>query len=276
MTTWSEALRLAPLGVVSEAGTALTPNVDAKAAGQKLFDASVGELELLQEKLFAHSTGGGRESVLLLLQGMDTAGKGGTVKRVMAQMNPQGIVYAAFKKPTPEELEHDFLWRIRPRVPAPGQIGIFDRSHYEDVLVPAVQHTLDQSALEARYEDINAFEQELVDSGVTLVKVFLHLGKEEQLARLLSRLDRPEKHWKFTEADVRSRGDWAALQRAYSDALTATNTDAAPWFVVPADRKWYSSLAVQQLLLERMRPLDLTWPPADYDVDEQRRLLLAT
>ena len=214
--------------------------------------------------------------MLLVLQGMDPAGNGGVVKRVAGPMDPQGLAHHAFKKPTEEELAHPFLWRVEKRLPAPGFIGVFDRSHYEDVLVPRVHGLVAPEELESRYEQINEFEKKLVESGTTIVKAFLHLGVDEQKNRLLRRLERSDKHWKFSTADVDDRALWPSFQDAYEVAIDRTSTEHAPWHIVPADHKWYSALAVQQLLAEALGALELGWPAPDYDIDEQRARLLST
>jgi PPK2 family polyphosphate:nucleotide phosphotransferase len=214
--------------------------------------------------------------VLLVVQGMDTAGKGGILRHVVGLVDPQGVSITAFKAPTAEERRHPFLWRIRRALPEPGMIGVFDRSHYEDVLIVRVHDLVPPAQWARRYATINDFEQSLVQDEVTVVKVTLHISADEQKQRLLSRLDRPEKHWKFTTGDVDERAHWDDYQEAYQAVLERCSTPAAPWFVVPADRKWYARLAVQQLLLEHLRGLDLAWPLADFDVAEQRERLTAT
>ncbi|MEV5280531.1 PPK2 family polyphosphate kinase [Streptomyces sp. NPDC051994] len=245
-----------------------------KAAG--LADtARMGErLAALQERLYAASTAGDRRRVLLVLQGMDTSGKGGTVKHVIGQFNPSGCRIRAFKTPTREELNHPFLWRIARALPQPGEIGIFDRSHYEDVLIARVRRLVPRSRLGRRYGQINRFEQALAEDGVLVVKVFLHLSREQQRRRLLRRLDNPDKHWKFNPADIDERGLWPDYQRAYEIALERCSTGAAPWFLVPADRKWYRNWAVSKLLLEHLEALDPRYPKAGFDVEECRRRLL--
>ncbi|MFB2586279.1 PPK2 family polyphosphate kinase [Herbiconiux liukaitaii] len=277
--TWGERLRIEPgRGLLDLAAipTDATPGVADKLSAAELSSATAPSLAELQEKLFASSLYGGTRSVLLVLQGMDTAGKGGVVKRVAGSMDPQGVAHHAFKKPTEEELAHPFLWRVEKRLSAAGYVGIFDRSHYEDVLVPAVHGSIPAVDLAARRDEINAFERRLVGAGTVVVKVLLHLGYDEQRSRLLRRLDRPDKHWKFSTADVDDRALWPRFQAAYAETIAATSTSWAPWHVVPADRKWYSALAVQQLLDEALRGLDLEWPVAEYDVEEQRARLLAT
>ena len=214
--------------------------------------------------------------MLLVLQGMDTAGKGGIVRHVIGAVDPQGVSLAAFKKPTPEELAHDFLWRVEKRVPEPGFIGVFDRSHYEDVLIGRVRHLADDAEIERRYGAINAFEKGLVDRGIRIVKVMLHISSDEQKARLAERLDRPDKYWKYNPADVDERALWPQYMDAYQTVFDRTSTPDAPWFVVPADRKWYARLAVQALLLDALEDIDPQWPAADFDVAVEKRRLAAT
>ncbi|WP_318212076.1 MULTISPECIES: PPK2 family polyphosphate kinase [unclassified Streptomyces] len=256
---------------------AATPGGPAdKAAGLAATAALAPRLAGLQERLYAASTAGDRRRVLLVLQGMDTSGKGGTVKHVIGLFNPSGCRIHAFKAPTPEERSHPFLWRIMKALPGPGEIGIFDRSHYEDVLIARVRELVPRSRLDRRYDEINRFEASLADDGVTVVKVFLHISYEEQRGRLLERLDNPEKHWKFNAGDIEERRMWPAYQKAYAIALERCTTDEAPWYLVPADRKWYRNWAISRLLLEHLEALDPTYPPGDFDVEESRRLLLAT
>ncbi|MFD7017076.1 PPK2 family polyphosphate kinase [Streptomyces sp. NPDC059928] len=258
----------------SYAADAIPAGPRGKAAG--LADtARMGErLAALQERLYAASTAGDRRRVLLVLQGMDTSGKGGTVKHVIGQFNPSGCRIRAFKTPTREELNHPFLWRIARALPQPGEIGIFDRSHYEDVLIARVRRLVPRSRLGRRYGQINRFEQALAEDGVLVVKVFLHLSREQQRRRLLRRLDDPDKHWKFNPADIDERALWPDYQRAYEIALERCSTGAAPWFLVPADRKWYRNWAVSKLLLEHLEALDPRYPKAGFDVEECRRRLL--
>ena len=234
-------------------------------------------LDDLQERLYAASrpTGEGR-SVLLVVQGMDTSGKGGIMRHVVGSVDPQGVDISSFKAPTDEEKKHDFLWRIRPHAPAPGMIGVFDRSHYEDVLIHRVHGWADEREIQRRYRAINEFEQELTEAGTTVIKVMLHISAQEQGERLMERLERPDKHWKFNPGDLDERAHWPAYMEAYDRALAATSTDHAPWTVVPADRKWYARIAVQQLLLDALEAIDPQWPAADFDVDEQVERLRAT
>ncbi|MFD3942617.1 PPK2 family polyphosphate kinase [Streptomyces sp. NPDC058579] len=234
------------------------------------------DLADLQERLYAASTAGDRRRLLLVLQGMDTSGKGGTVKHVIGNFNPSGCRIRAFKAPTAEERGHPFLWRITRALPVPGEIGIFDRSHYEDVLIARVRELVPRRDLGRRYGQINRWEQSLVDDGVTIVKVFLHVSYEEQRARLLERLDNPEKHWKFNAGDIDERALWPAYQEAYELALERCATEESPWYLVPADRKWYRNWAISKLLLEHLNALDPQYPPGDFDVAECRKRLLAT
>ncbi len=273
-TTLTQALRVHDGFVLSERDPKSTPGFSkGKKAAVKARTRTGPELDDLQERLYAESTQGGTRRVLLVLQGMDTSGKGGIMRHVIGYLDPQGVAHHAFKKPTKEELAHPFLWRIRNALPAAGQVGIFDRSHYEDVLIARVHELASTTTLGRRYGQINTFEQGLVSSGTTVIKVMLHISREEQGDRLARRLDRPDKLWKFTENDVRERGFWLAYQEAYQVALDRTSTDLAPWYVVPADHKWYARLAIHHLLLHHLRGLDPQWPPAAYDVQEQKELL---
>ncbi|MBC7723787.1 MAG: polyphosphate kinase 2 family protein [Burkholderiaceae bacterium] len=248
-----------------------TPGFDGrKRHGRELLADALAELGDLQERLFASSLFGGTRSVLLVLQAMDTAGKGGIVRHVMGGMDPQGVHVRAFKAPTDQEKAHDFLWRIRPELPRPGYICVFDRSHYEDVLIHRVLRLSSPEAIEERYDLINAFEADVAASGTTIVKVMLHISADEQAERLRERLDRPEKHWKYSTGDLDSRDDWAAYQEAYQVAIERTSTTVAPWFVVPANRKFYARVAVQRLILDALEGFGLGWPAATYDVDEQK------
>lgn len=247
-----------------------------KAAGEQALAEAADELDALQERLYAESTAGGPRSVLLVLQAMDTAGKGGIVRHVVGSVDPQGVRIHAFKAPTDEEKSHDFLWRIRRELPPPGRIGVFDRSHYEDVLIHRVRGFSTPEQIEARYPAIVDFEREVVASGTSIVKVMLHIGRDEQKARLAERLERADKHWKYNPGDVDERQHWDAYMEAYELAIDRTDTDEAPWYVVPANRKWYARLAVQHLLLDALRTLDPQWPAADYDVEAEQARLAAS
>jgi PPK2 family polyphosphate:nucleotide phosphotransferase len=247
-----------------------------KGAGTKALAQDAALLADLQERLFAAGSAGENRSVLLVLQAMDTAGKGGIVTHVVGQMNPGGVRYAGFTKPTQEELAHDFLWRIWKHVPAAGEVGVFDRSHYEDVLVAKVRKLAPAAEIERRYDAINEFELELAQSGTTIVKVMLHLGKSEQKARLASRLDSAGKLWKYNPGDVDERLLWESYQDAYQVVIDRTSTSYAPWFVVPADRKWYARLAVQHLLIHALEQLGLGWPEPGYDLEVEKARLAAS
>ncbi len=272
-----EVLR-APLGLdLASFDRASTPGwKHGRKAGEALVERHADELSDLQERLFAEGRSGGSRSVLLVLQGMDTAGKGGIVRHVVGLVDPQGVAHRSFGIPTPEETRHHYLWRIRRSLPRPGYIGVFDRSHYEDVLVARVDELVPPGVWEKRYDEINRFEERLVEAGTRIVKVALLVSPEAQKARLLKRLDRPDKYWKYNPGDVDSRLKWPAYQEAYQAVLDRTNTEVAPWYALPADRKWFARLAVSELLLEALRGLDLGWPPADFDVDAERTRLLGT
>jgi PPK2 family polyphosphate:nucleotide phosphotransferase len=273
----SDLLRVPPGPVLLPAyDSGGTPGFDGgKSDGQEALPAMGDELAELQTRLFAHGYTGGERRVLLVLQGMDTSGKGGVVKHCVGLFDPNGVRIAQFKKPTEEELAHDFLWRVEQVVPEAGQIGIFDRSHYEDVLIGRVHQLADAEEIERRYDAINEFEQRLVDDGTVVVKCLLHISAETQKERLLARLEDPTKHWKYKPEDVDERLLWTEYQRAVEIALERCNTEAAPWHVIPSDRKWYRNWAVGQLLLETLRSLGLQWPDIDYDIETEKRRLAA-
>jgi PPK2 family polyphosphate:nucleotide phosphotransferase len=236
--------------------------------------AAVGdELNDLLERLWAERTTGSPRRILLVLQGMDTSGKGGVLRHTVVLIDPQGVKITSFNAPTDEEKRHHFLWRIRNSLPPAGYVGVFDRSHYEDVLIVRVHGWADPEVVERRYDEINEFEAGLVADGHVVVKCMLHISAEQQKERLLARLDKPDKYWKFNPADIDERSRWDDYRTAYQIALERTNTEVAPWYVVPADKKWYRNLVVGQLLLEHLRALNLQWPPADFDVEAQRRRL---
>ena len=273
-TPYTDALKVTDGFSLADLSPRATPAFDGdKQAGKDALLAADDELDTLQEQLYAESKAGGRKRVLLVVQGMDTAGKGGIMRHVVGAVDPQGVELTAFKAPAAEEKKHPFLWRIRKALPGPGMIGVFDRSHYEDVLIVRVHDLVPPSQWKRRYATINRFEQGLVDDDVTVIKVMLHISADEQKERLAERLERPDKHWKFNPGDLDERAYWDDYQEAYQALLERCSTDAAPWFVVPADRKWYARLAVQQLLLEHLRGLDLAWPEADFDVAEQTERL---
>ncbi|MFT3832403.1 MAG: polyphosphate kinase 2 family protein [Micropruina sp.] len=271
----SALLRL-PSGPVdlSAIDTAATPGYPGagKADAPALTEALTPELSELQERLYANgrSEVEGAPSVLVLLQGMDTSGKGGVIRHAMGLVDPQGIQLTSFKVPTPEERKHHYLWRIRRALPKPGMIGIFDRSQYEDVLVVRVEQLVPVSEWNGRYDEINDFEKKAAEAGTTIIKCFLHVSFAEQKERLTARLASPAKYWKYNPRDVDARAKWPAYQEAYTDALERCNTDHAPWFVIPADRKWYRNWAVAQLLREHLIGLDLSWPEATFDVAAEK------
>jgi PPK2 family polyphosphate:nucleotide phosphotransferase len=275
--TFSRALEAGQDFLLTTCDPRSTPAFDGgKAAGLELLSETVAELGDLQERLYAESRVDGTRSLLLVVQGMDTSGKGGIMRHVVGSMDPQGVRQQAFKAPTKAEREHPFLWRIRKALPDSGEIGVFDRSHYEDVLIVRVHELEPPAVLGRRYGQINAFERGVSESDCSIVKVMLHLSSQEQKARLTERLDRPEKHWKYSPADVDERTRWSAYQEAYQVAIERCSTEQAPWFVVPADRKWYARLAVQQLVVEHLRAMDPQWPKATFDVDAEKVRLAQT
>ncbi|CCH76997.1 conserved hypothetical protein; putative polyphosphate kinase (could be polyphosphate AMP phosphotransferase (pap)) [Nostocoides japonicum T1-X7] len=272
--TFTEALRAAPGFDLRAVDTRSTPAFEGgKAAGQSLLGPLAARIADLQERLYAEAKEGADRSLLLVVQGMDTSGKGGIMRHVVGAMDPQGIHLTSFKAPSPQERKHPFLWRIRNALPAPGLIGVFDRSHYEDVLIVRVHDLVPRATWSRRYGQINAFEKRVVESGTPVVKVMLHISPDEQKARLGERLDRPDKHWKFNPADIDERLHWPAYMEAYQAAIDRCSTDLVPWFVVPADRKWYARLAVTQLVLAALEGMAPQWPAVSFDVEEQRRRL---
>jgi PPK2 family polyphosphate:nucleotide phosphotransferase len=225
----------------------------------------------LQECLHAE----GKRSVLIVLQGMDTSGKDGTIRYALRGLNPQGVRIVSFKAPTPNERRHDFLWRVRRQLPRPGEIVIFNRSHYEDVLIAKVKELAPSRVIDARYGIINRFEAEIVKGGTVLVKLFLHISAEEQRDRLLARLKEADKQWKFSGNDISERRYWDDYQNAYAAALGRCSTAAAPWYVVPANRKWYRNWTVSQILIETMEEMKLTYPNPHLDVRALKKSLQA-
>ncbi|WP_244884852.1 polyphosphate kinase 2 family protein [Janibacter anophelis] len=273
-TPFADALRAGPGTDISAIDPRSTPSFDGdKAAGQEALADLTEPVSELQERLFAESRSGGERSVLLVVQGMDTSGKGGIMRHVVGAVDPQGVEITSFKAPTAEEKKHPFLWRIRNALPSPGMIGVFDRSHYEDVLIVRVHDLVPRAQWSRRYGQINTFEEGVVDKGTTIIKVMLHVSKDEQKERLTERLERPDKHWKFNPGDIDEREHWDAYQEAYQAVIDKCSTDDAPWYVVPADRKWYARLAVMNLLKEHLEQLDPQWPKADFDVKEQQARL---
>jgi PPK2 family polyphosphate:nucleotide phosphotransferase len=221
----------------------------------------------LQEMIYVER----RRSLLICLQGLDTAGKDGTIKHILSAMNPQGCTVAPFRQPTPEEQAHDFLWRAHRAAPARGEVAIFNRSHYEDVLVVRVHDLVPKSVWSRRYERINAFEQGLADEGTHILKFFLHISSEEQLARFKARLDNPTKQWKISESDYQERKFWDEYVKAYEEALSRCSTEQAPWFIIPANHKWFRNLAVGRILVEHLEGLKLTYPKPMVDLEHIRR-----
>jgi PPK2 family polyphosphate:nucleotide phosphotransferase len=236
-----------------------------------LAEATDGEqLAGLQERLFAEE----KRTLLLVLQGIDTSGKDGTIKHVIGDVNPLGCKITSFKKPTSEEAKHHFLWRIRRALPEPGQLGVFGRSHYEDVIVPRIHGGLTDREIDKRYADIAKFEADLAGGSTTIVKCFLHISFEEQRERLLARLDDPTKRWKFNPADIDERELWKQYQEAFREVLRRSNYDVAPWYVIPADRKWYRNWAVGRILLETLTELDPQYPQPDLDIPALKARLM--
>lgn len=238
-------------------------------------------LDELQERLYAEAVGSAESGIpgralLLVLQGMDTSGKGGVIRHVAGLVNPQGLAITSFKKPTDAERTEHYLARIRRAIPIPGRIGVFDRSQYEDVLIVRVDELVPEDVWRARYGEIAAFEKELAEAGVTVVKCMLHISAQEQAARLLARLDDPTKYWKYNPGDLDSRAKWPRYQQAYAEALRRCDSDAAPWYIVPSDRKWYRNWAIAALLTETLHEMDPRYPPADFDVATERARVVAS
>lgn len=232
-----------------------------KKEGKELFDRLEDRIDELQERLYAE----GKRRLLVVLQAMDTGGKDGTIRNIFDKMDPQGVRVAFFKRPSEIELAHDYLWRVHPHVPGDGQVVIFNRSHYEDIVAVRVREIFPEAVWSRRYRHIVEFERMLVEEGTTLVKLFLHISKDEQKERLQERLDDPEKHWKFNPGDLDDRALWPQFMEAYGDVLAETSTDHAPWYVVPADRKWYRDLVVADILVKTLDALEMRYPPIEFD-----------
>lgn len=276
--SWSRTLQVGDGFRLADVDPSSTPGYHGdKADGRRDLAVGLDELNDLQERLFAESrVGVATDSVLLILQAMDSAGKGGIVRHVVGGVDPQGVALTAFKAPTPDELEHDFLWRVERRLPEPGFIGVFDRSHYEDVLIGRVRQLAPTEEIERRYGAINEFEARVAAFGTRIVKVMLHISPEEQKSRLMERLERSDKHWKYNPGDVDERMLWPHYMEAYQTVFDRTSTEAAPWHVIPADHKWYARLAVQELLLDALQQIDPQWPAADFDVEAEKKRLAAS
>jgi PPK2 family polyphosphate:nucleotide phosphotransferase len=279
MPSLSELLRLPPGPVdLSSLPTDSTPGVESREEADASREDIGSQLGDLQERLHAQAeVNGDRRRLLLVLQGMDTSGKDGAIKKGLRGTNPSWMQIAAFSRPTEEELRHHFLWRVRKQVPEPGMLGVFARSHYEDVLVTRVRGLVPEEVWRPRYEEINAFERELTEDGVTLVKVFLHISRDYQKERQLRRLERPDKRWKFDPGDLEDRERWDDFMAAYEDAFEHCSSQLAPWYVVPADRKWYRTWAVSRLVLEALQTIDPQFPPRDdLDIEALKARLMAS
>ncbi len=279
----SSALRVGPFFTLADVDPDAAPGFpktkgSGKDLGEDLFDDRDDEITDLQERMYARARADDPDApaLLVVLQGMDAAGKGGIIRHVFGTVDPQGLHIASFKRPTAEELSHDFLWRIRKRLPAPGTIGIFDRSHYEDVLIQRVRKMAPPEEIERRYGAIAEFESDLANSGTRILKFMLHVGRDEQEERLLERIERRDKHWKYNPGDVDERELWAEYQDAYQIALERTSTAQAPWWVVPANKKWYARLLVKAVLLRTLRDMDLEWPAAAFDPALEKKRLAAS
>jgi PPK2 family polyphosphate:nucleotide phosphotransferase len=238
-----------------------------KSTAEAEIAAHIEELRSLQYLLYAE----GRRSLLVCLQALDAAGKDGTINHVLGGMNPQGCKVYGFKAPSTEELAHDFLWRVHARTPARGEVVIFNRSHYEDVLVARVHGLVPKEVWSARYDIINEFERGLAANGVHIIKFFLHISAEEQLRRFKQRLDDPARHWKISESDYAERKLWPEYQKAYEDAISRTSTKHAPWYVIPSDHKWFRNLAVSNIIVETLKSLDMQFPEPKVDIKKIRK-----
>ena len=235
-----------------------------KKVGKEHLKQLNSELETLQELLYAE----GKHKVLIVLQAMDTGGKDGTIRHVFEGVNPQGVKVASFKTPTKQELAHDYLWRIHKHTPGKGEITIFNRSHYEDVLVVRVHNLVSEEVWSKRYEHIKAFEKTLADEGTTILKFYLHIDKDEQKERLQARLDEPHKNWKFSLGDLEERKLWDQYTEAFEVAMERTSTEFAPWYVIPANRKWYRNLVISSIIIEKLKNLNMSYPEAEDDLSD--------
>ena len=252
---------------LNEIDTAFKHGHKSEADATASLESDKARLHELQALLYAEHA----RSLLICLQGMDTSGKDGTISHIFGAMNPQGVRVVSFKTPSPEEASHDFLWRVHRGTPAKGEIAVFNRSHYEDVLVVRVHKLVPKSVWSGRYDQINAFEQELTAEGTHILKFFLHISKEEQLKRFKARLDEPAKRWKISEADYAERKHWDEYISAYDDALSRCSTEHAPWFVIPSDHKWFRNLAIARIVVEQLESLGMRYPKPTIDLDRVRR-----
>lgn len=234
-----------------------------KEEAKKAFEKLNKKLESLQELMYAE----GKRKLLVVLQGMDTSGKDSTIRQVFEHVNPQGVKVASFKVPTPQEMAHDYLWRIHQRTPGSGEIVIFNRSHYEDVLVVRVHNLVPEARWQKRFEHIREFEKMLTDEGTTILKFYLHIDKDEQKKRLQERLDTPEKHWKFNIGDLKERAIWDQYQKAYEEALARTSRPWAPWYVIPSNRKWVRNYYIASILVDTLEGFKMKFPPAEEGLD---------
>lgn len=228
-----------------------------------------GKLDKLQEVLYAQH----KQKILVVLQAMDTAGKDGTIRAMFEGVNPQGVRVANFKTPTPIELDHDYLWRVHSQVPGKGELVVFNRSHYEDVLVVRVHNLVSEEVWKRRYDQINNFERLLVEEGTTILKFYLHITPEEQKERLLERIDTPEKQWKFNPGDLEERKLWKDYMKAYEDVLEKTSTEKAPWYVIPANRNWVRNVMIAEILVDALKKLNMQYPAAVENIQQYRKTL---
>ncbi|MER0082539.1 PPK2 family polyphosphate kinase [Corynebacterium sp. KPL2861] len=254
-----------------------TPGFDgSKSDLENRFERYDDELYDLQERLFANGRAHSDDapSLLVVLQGMDTSGKGGAIRHVFSVFDPQGTKTVGFGKPTEEEMEHDFLWRIRKHDPVPGQVVAFDRSHYEDVLIQRVHEWVDEEEIDRRFEAIREYEQELAGKRVKILKVFLHISPEFQKENLIERTEREDKYWKYDPSDLEERGYWDKYMAAYEDAIRRTDELWAPWFVIPTDNKKYARMALKYLIVDALRHLNLSWPAPEFDPEAEKQRIL--
>jgi PPK2 family polyphosphate:nucleotide phosphotransferase len=252
---------------LAEIGPAATPGQDSESGAAELTEHYRQKLAEMQTLLYAED----KRALLIVLQAMDAGGKDGTISHVLRAMNPQGVSVARFEAPTPDERAHDFLWRVHIKVPRRSQVGVFNRSHYEDVLITRVHKQIDKETCMSRYAQIRDFEAELLDNGTHILKFFLHISKEEQLARFAQRLEDPQRNWKISEADYTEREYWDDYMDAYEEAMSATSTKRAPWFVIPSNRKWFRNLAISQIVAETMADFGMTYPKPSVDLAKIRR-----